>query len=142
MNEERRKILDMLAEGKINTDEAEKLLAAISSEESGEKKSQSELSSEKQSLKYLRVVVEPAPDNKDGEKVNIRVPMKLMRAGIKLASLVPVDVQGKVQDALKAKGVKLDLSQITEDNLEELIEALSDLTVDVEGKEKVRIFCE
>ena len=142
MNEERRKILDMLAEGKINTDEAEKLLAAISSEESGEKKSQSELSSEKQSLKYLRVVVEPAPDNKDGEKVNIRVPMKLMRAGIKLASLVPVDVQGKVQDALKEKGVKLDLSQITEDNLEELIEALSDLTVDVDGKEKVRIFCE
>jgi len=65
-----------------------------------------------------------------------------MRAGIKLASLVPVDVQGKVQDALKEKGVKLDLSQITEDNLEELIEALSDLTVDVEGKEKVRIFCE
>ena len=142
MNEERRKILDMLAEGKINTDEAEKLLAAISSEESGEKKSQPKLSSEKQSLKYLRVVVEPAPDNKDGEKVNIRVPMKLMRAGIKLASLVPVDVQGKVQDALKEKGVKLDLSQITEDNLEELIEALSDLTVDVEGKEKVRIFCE
>jgi hypothetical protein len=142
MNEERRKILDMLAEGKISTDEAEKLLAAISSEESGEKKSQPESSSEKQSLKYLRVVVEPAPDNKDGEKVNIRVPMKLMRAGIKLASLVPVDVQGKVQDALKEKGVKLDLSQITEDNLEELIEALSDLTVDVEGKEKVRIFCE
>jgi len=142
MNEERRKILDMLAEGKISTDEAEKLLAAISSEESGEKKSQPKLSSEKQSLKYLRVVVEPAPDNKDGEKVNIRVPMKLMRAGIKLASLVPVDVQGKVQDALKEKGVKLDLSQITEDNLEELIEALSDLTVDVEGKEKVRIFCE
>jgi phenylpyruvate tautomerase PptA (4-oxalocrotonate tautomerase family) len=59
-----------------------------------------------------------------------------------LAYIVPVDVQGKVDEALKEKGIRLDLSQITEDNLEELIEALSDLTVDVVGKEKVRIFCE
>ena len=29
MNEERRKILDMLAQGKITVDEAEKLLAAV-----------------------------------------------------------------------------------------------------------------
>jgi len=142
MSEERRKILEMLAEGKISIDEAEKLLAAISAYEPEKKEKQPDSDEEKQSPKYLRVVVEPAPDNKEGEKVNIRVPMKLLRAGIKLASVVPVDVQGKVDKALKEKGIKLDLSQITEDNMEELVEALSDLTVDVEGKEKVRIFCE
>jgi hypothetical protein len=142
MSEERRKILEMLAEGKISTDEAEKLLAAISADEPEKKEKQPDSGTEKQSPKYLRVVVEPAPDNKEGEKVNIRVPMKLLRAGIKLASVVPVDVQGKVDEALKEKGIKLDLSQITEDNLEEIVESLSDLTVDVEGKEKVRIFCE
>jgi hypothetical protein len=132
----------MLSEGKINTDEAEKLLAAISVDEPEKKEKQTDSGPEKQSPKYLRVVVEPAPDNKEGEKVNIRVPMKLLRAGIKLASVVPVDVQGKVDEALKEKGVKLDLSQITEDNLEEIVESLSDLTVEVEGEEKVRIFCE
>jgi len=142
MSEERRKILEMLAEGKISTDEAEKLLATISADEPEKKEKQPDSGAEKQSPKYLRVVVEPAPDNKEGEKVNIRVPMKLLRAGIKLASVVPVDVQGKVDEALKEKGIKLDLSQITEDNLEEIVESLSDLTVDVEGKEKVRIFCE
>jgi hypothetical protein len=142
MSEERRKILEMLAEGKISTDEAEKLLTAISADEPEKKEKQPDSGEEKQSPKYLRVVVEPAPDDKEGDKVNIRVPMKLLRAGIKLASVVPVGVQGKVDEALKEKGIKLDLSQITEDNMEELVEALSDLTVDVEGKEKVRIFCE
>ncbi len=56
---------------------------------------------------------------------------------------MPVDVQGKVNDHLKEKGINLDLSNITSDNLEEILEHLNDLTVDVDSKkEKVRIFCE
>jgi hypothetical protein len=51
-------------------------------------------------------------------------------------------VQGKVDDALKESGVSLDFSQINEENMEEIIESLRDLTVDVEGKERVRVFCE
>lgn len=36
----------------------------------------------------------------------------------------------------------MDISQITEENLDEIIKSLNDLTVDVEGQETVRIFCE
>lgn len=140
MSEERRKILEMLADGKITVEEAEKLLSAIS--ESSEESHQEEKTQDKARPKYLRVIVEPGPDQENGEKVNIRVPMKLLRAGIKLASLVPKDALGKVDSHLKEKGINVDLSQITEDNLEEIVESLNDLTVDVEGKEKVRIFCE
>lgn len=143
MSEERRKILEMLAEGKINTDEAERLLSALSSLDSEQKESQPDSTpAEKPRPKYLRVIVEPAPDNTSGERVNIRIPMKLLQAGIKLASLMPTDVRGKVDNALKEKGISFDLSQITEKNLEEIVESLNDLTVEVEGKEKVRIFCE
>lgn len=140
MSEERRKILEMLSEGKITVEEAERLLSAIS--EPSEESYQEEKSEGKARLKYLRVIVEPGSDQENGEKVNIRVPMKLLRAGIKLASLVPKDALGKVDTHLKEKGINVDISQITEDNLEEIIESLNDLTVDVEGKEKVRIFCE
>jgi len=140
MSEERRKILGMLSEGKISVEEAEKLLSALS--ESAGTSEQTENREGKIKPKYLRVVVEPKSQQGKGEKVNIRVPMKLLRAGIKLASVVPVDVQGKVENALKEKGLNIDLSQITKDNLEEIIESLSDLTVDVEGEEKVRIYCE
>lgn len=141
MSEDRRKILDMLAQGKITVDEAEKLLSAIS-QPSG-KSEQSEKTGKKAFPKYLRIVVEPGPESVKGEKVNIRVPFQLLRAGIKLASVIPVDVQGKVDEHLKEKGIDINLSNITPENLEELLVHLNDLTVDVDSKEeKVRIFCE
>ncbi len=139
MSEERKKILEMLAEGKISVEEAERLLSAISESE-GESVPEERTGFSK--LKYLRVVVEPGPGSNKDERVNIRVPIKLIRAGIKLASLLPNDVQGKVDDALKEKGISLDFSQINEENLEEIVESLRDLTVDVEGEDRVRIYCE
>jgi DNA-directed RNA polymerase subunit F len=139
MSEERKKILGMLVEGKISVEEAERLLSAISE---SEEESIPGKKTETAKLKYLRVVVEPGPGSKNDERVNIRVPIKLIRAGIKLASLLPNGVQGKVDDALKEKGLNLDFSQINEENIEEIVESLRDLTVDVEGEERVRIYCE
>ena len=139
MSEERKKILEMLAKGKISVDEAERLLSALSESE-GESSPGKRV--KVSNLKYLRVVVEPGPGSEKDERVNIRVPIKLIRAGMKLASLLPNDVQGKVDDALKEKGMSLDFSQINEENLEEIVESLRDLTVDVEGEERVRIYCE
>ncbi len=139
MNEERKKILEMLADGKISVEEAEKLLSAIS-ESSGET-AEGE-TTDKARLRYLRVIVEPGPGSENSERVNVRVPIKLIRAGIKFASLLPKDVQGKVDNALKESGISLDFSQIKDENMEEIIESLRDLTVDVEGKERVRVFCE
>lgn len=48
----------------------------------------------------------------------------------------------KILEMLSEGKITVDLSQITEENLEEIVECLNDLTVDVEGKEKVRVFCE
>jgi len=138
MKDERRQILDMLAAGKVTVDEAERLLSAISSDES----KPTEDRGLKKEAKYLRILVEPGPGNEEGDKVNIRVPMKLIRAGLKWAAFIPKNVQGKVDDALHEQGINMDLSNIKPEDLEELVTNLNDLTVDVEGKEKVRIFCE
>ena len=138
MSEERRKILEMLQEGKISVDEAERLLSALSSPEIEER----EQSSEKGKLRYLRILVEPGPESKEKERVNVRVPLKLIRAGLKLASFIPHHAQTKVNEALKEKGIDFDFKKVTSEDLEDLITQLDDLTVDVEGKEKVRIYCE
>ncbi len=138
MSDEKRKILDMLAQGKITVEEAEKLMAALDSPES----SGQEDSSAKPSFKYLRVLVEPGPGSETQDRVNIRVPFKLIRAGLKWAAFVPQGVQKQVNSALKEKGIEMDFSKIKPEDLEELVVHLSDLQVDVEGKEKVRIFCE
>ena len=36
----------------------------------------------------------------------------------------------------------MDFGKMTKDDIEELIVNLGELTVDVEGKEKVKVFCE
>jgi hypothetical protein len=118
---------------------AERLLSALSDSQ-GE--SSSEEKTDKPKIKYFRVMVEPGPGSTTKDRVNVRVPIKLIRAGMKFASLLPKDVQGKVDNALKESGVSLDFSQINEENLGEIIESLRDLTVDVEGRERVRVFCE
>jgi hypothetical protein len=151
MNENRRQILEMLAAGKITTNEAERLLAALEpsvDEFQGQTRGGAP-AQVKTRAKYLRVLVE-ADEEMTGMKgpttVNVRVPMQLLRAGVRLASLIPPQAQQQVDMALGKHGVPLTISQIKPENLEELIDHLEDLTVDVDGsdgnKTKVRVFCE
>jgi hypothetical protein len=138
MNEERRKVLDMLAQGKITVDDAEKLLAAVGVDPAGA----GAASSGKPTWKYLRVQVEPGPGNEHGDRVNIRVPFKLIRAGLKFAAFIPREAQDKVRAALREKGMDIDLAKVTPEDLEEIVANLDDMTVEVDGQDKVRIFCE
>ena len=145
MNENRRRILEMLAAGQINADQAERLIAALEKEPPAASPGDSSESRQKAWPKYLRVVVEAEEGHhSDGPaKVNVRVPMQLLRAGVKLASIIPPQARVKVNEALHERGVELDLSQITPENLEELIYQLKDLTVDIGDKNnKVKVFCE
>ena len=144
MSIEQRKILDMLTEGKINADEAEKLLSAISGIDSEHEEAHlSHPKSSKPKLKYLRVVVEPNNENREkGDRVNIRVPLKLIRSGLKWASFIPKETKKRVTEALQDKGIEIDSSNMTPEDLEELIENFNDFTVNVEGQETIKIFCE
>jgi len=156
MNENRRQILEMLAAGKITADEAERLLAALEPAPAtaaagygGAGSNGTKTAPAAARAKYLRVLVE-ADESMTGNKglttVNVRVPMQLLRAGVRLASLIPQQAHDQLDQALNRHGVPLTLSQIKPENLEELIDHLEDLTVDVDGKDgnqtKVRVFCE
>jgi|ERR1700722_14530731 hypothetical protein len=148
MSEQRRQILQMLSEGKINANEAERLIAAVE-EPSAVKFSDSSSRTTKTMPKYLRVQVdsEDGGGNDGPTKVNVRVPMQLLRAGVKLAYLIPTATLQKANLAMHEQGIPVDLTQIKPENLEDLIEQLSELSVDVdqkdhESKVKVRVFCE
>ena len=75
--------------------------------------------------------------------MNIRVPLGIIRAGMKLRSLIPSDAANRVDEKLKSKGLNMDLRSVKDEDLEQLVEALSELEVDVrDGKEKVPIYVE
>ncbi|MCC6735726.1 MAG: hypothetical protein IT534_06310 [Bauldia sp.] len=144
----RKQILDMLGEGKVTSDEADRLLAALGT--NAETNGGTSGTNGKIWPKYLRVLVE-AEEDEGGvgdaalTKVNIRVPLQLLRAGVRLASLIPRDASDHVNVALRAQGVVFDINQLRPENLEELIDQLRDLTIDVDhskNKVKVRVFCE
>ncbi|HTW48047.1 MAG TPA: hypothetical protein VMD92_08865 [Acidobacteriaceae bacterium] len=155
MNEGRRQILELLAAGKITADEAERLIAALEGPGSGVPAASAAGSGDagtaaKPRPKYLRVLVE-ADESMTGLKggtttVNVRVPMQLLRAGVRLAALIPQQAHGQLDEAFTKHGVPITLSQIKPENLEELIDHLEDLTVDVSGKDgnvtKVKVYCE
>ena len=137
MNEERKKVLNMLADGKISADEAERLISALENRTT-ETPPQTALTKTSDNLpRYLFVKV----DAVDGDKVNIRVPLKLVKAGIKLQALLPQDAQDKINAKLNEKGINLD--DFKDENFQDLLDALTEFEVNVDDKkgDKVRIYC-
>jgi len=165
MSENKKKILEMLAKNKISADEAYRLLSAVDGDEgergnaghdnTGHENTGSRGPQVKTKAKYLRVTVTPNPEGvpdgkgnlfQDGNvgRVNVRIPMSLIRAGIKLTSLIPPEALDKANKALREKGINFDVRNIKPEDIEELIEALGDMEIDVEGGrgEKVKVFVE
>ncbi|RKZ09955.1 hypothetical protein DRQ25_04545 [Candidatus Fermentibacteria bacterium] len=135
-NDSHKKILEMLSDGKITVEEAAALLSKLQNIDTVEEEVIDAESGEvrKRTPRYLRVMV----DSANGDKVNVRVPMSLLKTGIKLSALLP----GNAAEQMSSHG--FDLSQLSKLDGDELIEALSDLTVDVDSADgdKVRVFTE
>jgi hypothetical protein len=144
MTENRRQVLEMLATGKITAEEADRLLAALDGTESPAP-SGSATAPKPAAPKYLRVMVD-ANDKQDGPvHINVRVPLMLLRAGVRLASLIPGPAQARVNQALQEQGVPFDISQIKPENINEIIDHLSEFSVDIDQKSddvKIKIFAE
>ena len=135
MSSERAKILQMVAEATITAEEGEKLLNRLDSARTTTAPVEPELATggrKSRPFKYLRIVV----DGKD--KVNVRVPIGLIRTGIKLTTLMPLSAS----EHLSKHGI--DLSQFNDLDGDELMEALRELKVDVDSKDGdiIRVFCE
>ncbi len=125
--EERKRILEMLKEGKITTEEANELLDAL-----GDEKEEKAIFSRKKTNvgAKFRIIVNSA----DGDKVNICVPLKLAKMA---HSLLPKDVILEMNEA----GVNID------EVLKNLGDYLDEFDTDIVNVESasgdlVRIFIE
>ncbi len=160
MTEERRSILQMVADGKITADDAERLLKALEEPDSADGKPASE-GEEKPSPRFLRISVKKRGAWSDAavdearkswgwpgfagtgrnKEVNVRVPMSLVRSGLRLGAMIP-GMAGRPA-RLRERGIDLDLSKLDPAMIESLLAEVGEMNIDIDsGRAQVRITCE
>jgi hypothetical protein len=154
MSEDRTRILNLLAAGKITADEAERLLDALDAHARagapsdarapGAGASGPALTGDPAPLiaalpKYLYVKV----DAVNGDNVNIKIPIALVRSGLKLTSLIQPQAMDKINDSMSEHGISVDLNNFKPEDVDELVTALRDMEVNVDAKngDTVRVYC-
>ncbi len=140
MGQERERILDLLVSGKITAEEAGRLLDALESRSS--QPATAATSPEVRSTetpKYIYVKVLSAK----GDNVNVKVPLGLVRAGLKLTSFIPQPAMEQINKSMGDHGMSVDLLNFKAEDLEELIEALREMEVNVDAVngDNVRVYC-
>lgn len=151
MSEDRSRILNMLAEGKINAEEAERLLdaldtrnapAATSAGAAGEsgpaiKGDPSALVAALPKFLYVKVVGDK------GENVDVKVPLALVRSGLKLTSLIPPQAMDQINSEMSQHGMSIDFNNLKPEDIDELVSALREMEVNVVGDkgETVKVYC-
>jgi hypothetical protein len=131
MSVESKKILEMLAAGKITADEADKLLEKIAAPASAEPAPEDSSTAKP---RFMRIVV----DRPGHDQVNIRMPLSFMRTKTNLLAVLPPRVNEKLTE------LGIDLAAVSAMDPKQWASAVENMNIDIEkgnGK-KVRIFCE
>ena len=139
MSENSRRVLQMLAEGKVSVDEAERLIALVDEPPEATTAVPQVAPLRTGTARYLRVTI-----HSDGEEhVDVRVPLALIKAGVKLHTLLPEQAATGINTALQDHGIDIVIHNLRTEDLEELIDALSEIEVNIQdGEDKVRVHCE
>ncbi len=129
-------VLEMLADGKISVDDAQRLLAKLEEVENSPLGDGRADTPPGKRPKHLRIV---ATDDTAEDAINLRIPLGLVRAGLALDSFLPSWVRARSEiyvGSSLSNVTKVDTDFVRE-NLDEL-----DLSFDSEDGESVRIFVE
>jgi len=131
MSSERKKILEMLEEGKITSKEAADLLEAIDDTSENYKYNEVSTLSKSYSKKYLKIRV---VEGSDQSKVKLNIPIKLVKLGLSFASKLNSSIEG-VQ--ISNKEIDIILDAIENEIEGEIISIDAD-----DGKTQVKIYIE
>jgi hypothetical protein len=149
MSDDTRRILDLLAQGKITVDEADQLLRAMSTSSDAAQTAAAASNEPSAAPRYVRITVHKTPKDKTAKDdcrdkdVNIRVPIAVVRSGMRLGALIPGFPGDAVSARLRERGIDVDFSKLDTAALEHVLKQLGDTNIEVDsGKAQVRISCE
>jgi hypothetical protein len=144
MSEDRSRILNMLAQGKITAEEAEGLLDALDTRPAaGAPSTGPAIKGDPGPLidalpKFLYVKV----NSENGDTVDVKIPIALVRSGLKLTSLIPPQAMDQINDSMSEQGMSIDFSNLKPEDIDELVEALREMEINVDSAngDKVRVY--
>ena len=146
-----RRILDLLSQGKITVDEADRLLKAMSAEPPAGAAA-GDTPADGKPARWIRINIhKPAADEGHRPKdVNIRVPIAVVKGGMRLGALIGTFAGEKAARRMKAQGLDIDLAKINSDlsqmngpEFDEFLKSLNDTNIEIDdGKALVRITAE
>jgi len=139
MSDESRRVLELLSQGKISVDEADQLLRALK-DQGHHAEAQSEVASTPAKPRFMRIHVrKPGKDGREDKDVNIRVPLAVIRGGMRLGTMIP-GLHASMNARLRERGIDVDLSKIDPAALESMLSDMGEINIDVEQSgEQVRI---
>ncbi len=144
MSEDRSRILNMLAQGKITAEEAERLLDALDARPGtgagsagpAIKGDPGPLIDALPKFLYVKVVAE------NGDNVDVKIPIALVRSGLKLTSLIPPQAMDQINDSMSEHGMSVDFSNLKPEDIDDLVAALREMEINVDSSngDKVRVY--
>jgi hypothetical protein len=147
-----RRILDMLSQGKITVDEADRLIKALTAERPAETATADTATDGRPGVRWIRINIhKPAKDQTHRPKdVNIRVPIAVVKGGMRLGAIIATFAGEKAAQQMKERGLDLDLSAINGDlskmngaEFDTFMKSLDDMNIEIDdGKSQVRITAE
>jgi hypothetical protein len=146
MNEDRKRILDMLAEGKITAEQADLLIDSLGAPAEPAAAPAPSPSADwptgpsatgTPKFRYVKI------RSSDKDTVDVKVPLALLRAGLKLTSLIPPQAMDQINESMAASGMSIDFNNLKPNDIEEVIESLGEMEVNIVSAngDNVRVFC-
>jgi hypothetical protein len=147
-----RRVLDMLQEGKITVDEADRLLKALCTDRPAATATADTAADSRERVRWIRINIQK-PANDAGHKakdVNIRVPIAVVKGGMRLGAIIGTFAGEKAARRMKARGLDIDLAKISSDlsqmngpEFDEFLRSLNETNIEIDdGRSQVRITTE
>ena len=141
MSDDTRRILELLAQGKITVDEADRLMKAVSAAAAQDAAAGA---GERPKPRWVRInVFKQAKEGKQDKEVNIRVPIAVIKSGMRLGAFIPGYLRDEMRQDLRDKGFDVDFSKLDAAALEAVLNDLGEANIHIEsGRAHMRITCE
>ena len=143
MSDDVRRVLELLSQGRVTVDEADQLLRHLNDQRPRPELAGAVEPRSADKPRFIRIQVhKPGKDGRDPKDVSIRVPMAVVRGGMRLGTMIP-GLQDRANARFRERGIDFDLSKLDPAAVESMLGEMGEINIDITGSgEQIRITAE